>query len=99
MKIDVLGTFRIDGRTYEQSMVSCGKKGCRCMKGGDLHGPYWYRRYTQGGVHRRRYIGRQLLRDSVGIIDEQQASNTRTILEDGTRDFLKEAEAFQSNEE
>ncbi len=35
--------------------VRCGKSSCHCA-GGDLHGPYWYLFWRQGGRLRKRYI-------------------------------------------
>ena len=36
-------------------LVRCGKPSCRCARG-DLHGPYLYRRWREGGRQRRRYV-------------------------------------------
>ncbi len=35
----------------------CGKQGCRCGSG-ELHGPYWYRRWREGGRQRKAYVPR-----------------------------------------
>ncbi len=35
--------------------VRCGKPNCRCACG-ELHGPYWYRRWREGGRQRRQYV-------------------------------------------
>ncbi len=35
--------------------VRCGKRTCRCARG-QLHGPYLYRRWFEGGRQRRRYV-------------------------------------------
>jgi hypothetical protein len=34
----------------------CGKPTCRCMNGGERHGPYWSHRWREGGRQRRRYV-------------------------------------------
>ena len=34
---------------------ACGKPTCRCAQG-QLHGPYWYRRWRQGRRQRRAYV-------------------------------------------
>src|SRR5215207_1299920 len=35
----------------------CNRSNCRCAAGGDaLHGPYLYRRWTENGRLRRRYV-------------------------------------------
>lgn len=44
----VWGTLRAEYRT-------CGKSACRCTRG-DLHGPYSYHRWREGGRQRRRYV-------------------------------------------
>jgi hypothetical protein len=33
----------------------CGRRACRCAHG-ELHGPYLYRRWREGGRQRRQYI-------------------------------------------
>ena len=33
----------------------CGKPVCRCSRG-ELHGPYWTRRWREGGRQRRHYV-------------------------------------------
>ncbi len=33
----------------------CGKPACRCARG-ELHGPYLYRRWREGGRQRRQYV-------------------------------------------
>ena len=38
----------------------CGKPGCRCARG-HPHGPYWYRRWREGGRQRKQYVPRQEL--------------------------------------
>lgn len=62
-------TERADGRkptehtvghkTFQSEMVRCGKKGCKCAKG-ELHGPYWYAYWTEGGKTRSQYVGKEL---------------------------------------
>ena len=34
----------------------CGKPTCRCAAGGGSHGPYWYRRWREGGRQRKAYV-------------------------------------------
>ncbi len=36
--------------------VKCGKAGCKCAAG-DLHGPYWYEYWREGGKVRKKYRG------------------------------------------
>jgi len=36
-------------------LVACGKPACRCARG-QLHGPYWYRRWREDGRQRRQYV-------------------------------------------
>ena len=37
--------------------VRCGKATCRCVDGAG-HGPYWFLRWREGGIQRRRYVRR-----------------------------------------
>ncbi len=37
--------------------VRCGKAGCRCARG-ELHGPYWYRKWREGSRQRKTYVPR-----------------------------------------
>ena len=46
--------------------VRCGKPACRCARG-ELHGPYLYRRWREGGRQRRQYVRR-------GDVQEVQAA-------------------------
>jgi hypothetical protein len=41
--------------------VRCGKPNCRCASGerADLHGPYYYRFWREGGRLRKRYVPRK----------------------------------------
>jgi hypothetical protein len=48
-----------DHKTYRSEPVRCGKKGCKCAEG-QLHGPYWYAYWTEGGRTRSQYIGKKL---------------------------------------
>lgn len=48
-----------DHKTYRSEMVRCGKKGCKCAKG-ELHGPYWYAYWSEGGKTKSEYIGKHL---------------------------------------
>lgn len=45
--------------TYRLEKVRCGKKGCKCV-GGELHGPYWYSYWSEGGKTKSRYVGKKL---------------------------------------
>lgn len=48
-------------KTYQLESVRCGKKNCRCAEG-ELHGPYWYAYWTEGGKPKSQYIGKRLPR-------------------------------------
>jgi hypothetical protein len=37
------------------NFVRCGKPACRCARG-ELHGPYLYRRWREGGRQKRQYV-------------------------------------------
>jgi len=46
-----------------REVKQCGKPRCRCLTG-QPHGPYWYRRWREGGRLRRQYVPR----DQVGRV-------------------------------
>lgn len=48
-----------DHKTYQQEMVRCGKKGCKCSRG-ELHGPYWYAYWSESGKTKSEYLGKHL---------------------------------------
>jgi len=50
-----------NNKTYRLEGVRCGKKGCKCADG-ELHGPYWYAYWTEGGRTRSQYVGKKLPR-------------------------------------
>ncbi len=43
--------------------VRCGKPSCRCSRREDLHGPYFYRFYREGGRLHKRYVPRSRLEE------------------------------------
>lgn len=47
--------------TFRQERVKCGKKTCRCREG-QLHGPYTYKYWKEGGRLRKAYVGKGALR-------------------------------------
>lgn len=53
------GVKRHGHKTYRRELVRCGKKDCRCAKG-ELHGPYWYAYWSEGGKTKSQYIGKKL---------------------------------------
>jgi hypothetical protein len=48
-----------DHKTYRSEMVRCGKQGCKCARG-ELHGPYWYAYWSEGGKTNSEYVGKHL---------------------------------------
>jgi len=50
----ILETQKHDGITYILRKIPCGKKRCLSCP----HGPYWYARFTKGGVARQIYLGK-----------------------------------------
>lgn len=46
-------------KTYRLERVRCGSKKCRCASG-ELHGPYWYAYWSEGGRTRSEYVGKKL---------------------------------------
>lgn len=60
-EIDKAIERQISNKTYRLEGVRCGKNGCKCAEG-QLHGPYWYAYWTEGGRTRSQYIGKKLPR-------------------------------------
>ena len=56
---EVLGTHRTAHKTYRLERVRCGKKVCKCADG-QLHGPYWYAYWSEGGKTKSQYVGKKL---------------------------------------
>jgi len=46
-------------KTYRKELIKCGKKGCKCNDG-KLHGPYFYAYWSEGGMTKSQYIGKQM---------------------------------------
>lgn len=44
--------------TVVREKVTCGDDSCRCMGGGEKHGPYLYRYYHKNGSLTSEYIGK-----------------------------------------
>jgi len=54
--------------------VRCGKPNCHCATG-ERHGPFWFLRWRDGTIQRRRYV-RQADLDAVrAIIEARQAQD------------------------
>jgi hypothetical protein len=58
-KREVIEDRLTDHRTYRLEGVRCGKESCKCA-GGDLHGPYWYAYWSEGGRTKSTYVGKKL---------------------------------------
>ena len=50
----------------------CGKPNCRCARG-YLHGPFFYRRWRQGGRQKKAYVPRENVAGVLGAIARRQA--------------------------
>ena len=64
--------------------VRCGKPACKCARG-ELHGPYWYRFWREGGTLRKQYVRRSTL----GAV--RAACEERRRLEREAREQLRES--------
>lgn len=57
----------IAGVLYQLEFVRCGKSNCRCSRGKQLHGPYWYAYWKDDeGRSRTQYVGKELQTILVG---------------------------------
>ena len=63
--------------------VRCGKPSCRCASGTDLHGPYYYRFWREGGRLRKRYVPRARLEETSAACERRRAEVRRA--RDSTR--------------
>jgi hypothetical protein len=55
----VLEKQKTGHKTYRLESVRCGKEKCRCASG-ELHGPYWYAYWSEGGRTKSQYVGKKL---------------------------------------
>jgi len=76
------------GAVCEQ-LIRCGKPNCRCAHG-ELHGPYFYMFYRDGGRLRKLYVKREYV-DRLREAAETRRSNRR-LVEKSTR-LLREFKA------
>lgn len=83
-------TLTVEGITYYCEFRRCGKAGCKCAGGDDLHGPYWYARDGDGRIT---YIGRALP-DVIEVTHNRLTQAGRDI-EDARRRLLEQAEALR----
>lgn len=58
-EIDKATERQISNKTYRLEGVRCGKQGCKCSRG-ELHGPYWYAYWSEGGKTKSEYVGKYL---------------------------------------
>ena len=56
----------------------CGKPNCRCARG-YLHGPFFYRRWLQGGRQRKQYVSRKKVAQVLGAIARRQALDREVV--------------------
>jgi hypothetical protein len=63
--------------------VRCGKPNCRCASG-ERHGPYWFLRWREGDVQRRRYVRQEDVEDVRLVIERKRSERhdeRRAIIE------------------
>jgi hypothetical protein len=53
--------------------VRCGRPNCRCARG-DLHGPYFYRFWREGGRLRKEYVKQSEVEQVRACCDERRRS-------------------------
>ncbi len=69
----------------------CGNPRCRCARG-ELHGPYWYRRWREDGKQRKQYVPRDCVSDELLVIEARHRDHPATW---GTRQMLAELEQIE----
>lgn len=57
--------------SLHQEYARCGRQTCRCARG-ELHGPYWYRRWWVGGRQRKAYIRKRELSEVLQAMEAWQ---------------------------
>jgi len=58
----------------------CGKKNCRCARG-ELHGPYYYRRWREwDGTQRKEYVPRERVAEVRKALEENRTPSFRELL-------------------
>lgn len=76
------------GAVCEQ-LIRCGKPNCRCARG-ELHGPYFYMFYRDGGRLKKVYVKREYV-DRLREASEARRSNRRLVQK--TTRLLRELKA------
>lgn len=70
-KIDALpGSLHVEWK-------QCGKTSCRCTTG-ELHGPYWYRRWREGGRPCKAYVARSRVPEVAAALARWRGSHPPT---------------------
>lgn len=85
-----------------QQWTRCGRAGCRCARG-ELHGPYWYLFWREGGRLKKRYVRRadiDAMREAVAdhrhalTLNRELLRLSRTLFRDDARE-LQEYERWR----
>ena len=56
----------------------CGKPNCRCARG-YLHGPFFYRRWRQGGRQKKAYVRQENVAETLSAIARRQALDREVV--------------------
>lgn len=85
--------FTIEGVTYSSQFRQCGKSNCKCVDGdpGSAHGPYWYRRDSQGVVG---YVGKIL--PAVVVVAWSNFQSQLPYLDQKIRDLYEDLDTLQA---
>lgn len=70
-----IGRYGTIDKTYRLEYIRCGKHGCKCAKG-QLHVPYWYAYWSEGGKTKSLYVGKRLPK-GVKLPRETKSRNVR----------------------
>lgn len=82
--------------TIHAQRVRCGKASCRCASGdhADLHGPYYYRFWREGGRLRKAYVPRSRIADTRAACARRQDRERRQ--REARRELRSELARFRS---
>lgn len=70
--------------SYRQRYVKCGRASCKCATEAEVHGPYWYAYWTEGGKTRSRYVGKTRPAEVTSTLAVAEPSSSPAVVPDGS---------------
>lgn len=75
--------LNVEGVTFRQEKIKCGKAGCQKCP----HGPYWYAYWHSGPKLKKKYVGKILPESVIQTCEQQPAA--QQPLSQREKDFLQ----------